>query len=264
MNLNLKNRVSLVTGSCHGLGLAIAKTLAQNKAKVYLCSLKHAEVVKAAESIKGNVEALEVDVTSLKSIKKMFNQLSAKEKKIDILVNNVGGALKFGDFESLNDNDWIDAFLLNCMSSIRVSRNALPLLRKSKAGRIINIGSLNSHQPGNFNPHYGTAKTGLLYLNKYLANFLGKDGITVNTICPSTIQGGAWYRNIADYARRENISSQEAEKRFIEIERKKSPLDKICQLEDIADLIIFLVSDRGKFMTGEVFDVDGGIRKSIK
>jgi len=268
MEKELTGRTAIITGGSRGIGRAIAIALAKNGVCVIICGRNQGTLQQTIEEInKSNwcsptlrCEYRVVDVMQPGQIEKIFIE---PPENIDILVNNVGGAEKFGDFFTLTDKDWLNAFNLNLMSMVRFCRLAIPLLKKSPSPRIINISSLVARQPGRFNPHYGTAKTGMLYLNKYLANELARYGILVNAICPSTIEGGGWEKNIRDRANRTGMSLEEAEAAMKSEEVAKSPLGRMGQLKDVAELVVFLASEKANFITGQVFDVDGGVRRSI-
>lgn len=267
MEISLKGRVALITGASRGIGKAIAWEFAQSGACVVLNARDYSILCNTSHEInKAGSETLIVngDATFPNHVRNMFVTLKQKAGHLDILVNNVGGAEPFGDFFSLNDYDWMHIFDLNVLSMVRVTREAIPLLRKSDCARIINIASLPAHQPGAHNPHYIAAKAGMLALNKYLANILGSDNILVNAICPSTLKGGGWERNVRECAVRDTISVEDAEKRMEEEGKKKTPLGRLGTLEDVAKLATFLASSANNYITGSVFDVDGGIRRSVK
>lgn len=262
MDLQLKNRIALVTGASHGIGKAIALELAREGCYVILCGRKIETLQAAIKEVweYGEGTFYKIDATKLQEIKTLF---CFSRGKIDILVNNVGGAKKFGDFFTLTDEDWMSAFELNLMSVVRFTREAVPHLRKSDCPRIINISAANAKQPGKFNPHYVVAKAGLLALNKVLANELAKDGVLVNAVCPSTLKGGGWERNIKDRAEREGIREDLAEKRMEEEESKKTPLGRIGTPEDVARLVAFLASPLNNYVSGACINIDGGISRSI-
>lgn len=267
MEISLKGKVALITGASHGIGREVALEFAEAGACVLLC----ARGDKALEDLQHTIQAnrgvakiFTVDATVKWHVNTVFNDIKRSYHWLDILVNNVGGAEPFGDFFSLTDEDWMHTFNLNLMSMVRFSREAIPLLRKSACGRIINISSLPAHQPGPNNPHYSVAKAGMLNLNKYLANLLGPDNILVNAICPATLKGGGWERNVRERAARDGISVEDTERLMEEEGKKKTPLGRLGTLEDVGKLATFLASPANNYITGSVFDVDGGIRRSMK
>lgn len=268
LNLNLKGRLALVTGSTRGLGKAIAMALAQEGAGVIINGRGRETVLKTMEEISNKCDVKTwscfVDVTDGGAIKNFFRvgRMAAKGK-LDILINNAGNLEKFGSFAELNDLDWAHCFALTFMSAVRFIREALPFLERSGHGRIINISSLTSHQPGYFNPHYSAAKAALNNLTKHLANTLGEKNILVNAICPSTLAGGGWNQNIKNRAKRDGRTVQETEFLMRGEEEQKSPLRRMGGLEDVVNLVVYLASDQAKFLTGHIYDVDGGITKGI-
>jgi len=266
MERSIHKRTALVTGGGRGLGKAIAVELAKSGADVILLGRDEktlSETKIEIQELGVRVFSFGIDVTDAKKVKEVFSEIAKEPGNLDIVVNNVGGAEPFGGFESLRDEDWQSAFEINFLSAVWVSREALPLLRKSKAARLINISSVPAHQPGFFNPHYSAAKAALLNLSKHLANVLARDQILVNTICPSTLKGGGWEKNIKDRATRDRTSVEEASASMEREESAKSPLGRIGTPEDVAALVTFLVSDQANFITGHCFNVDGGITRSI-
>lgn len=267
MDTNLKGRVALVTGSSRGLGKAIACKLAEERAEVIINGRNGSDVRNVADEIERKFSVLAhqftSDVTNPNGIRRFFREEIPRIGRLDILVNNVGNIEKFGSFEDLEDDDWFRSFDLGFMSAVRFIKASLPYLKNSDQARIINIASLSAHQPSGRNPHYSIAKAAMVNLTKSLANDFGKYGITVNTVCPSTLAGGGWHQNIQDRAIRDNISPEEAERLMRQEEIKKSPLGKIGELEDVANQVICLASASAKFSTGHCYNVDGGITRSI-
>ncbi len=266
MNKNLSRRLALVTGSSRGLGKAIAVTLAMEGADVIINGRNHENVDQTVREFKRYhpyTLACYADATKPQEIKDFFHANSIWINKLDILVNNVGNIEKFGGFEDLDEEDWQRSFDLTLMSAVRFIKASLPCLRKSNQARIINISSLPAHQPGYFNPHYSAAKAAMLNLTKHLANSLGKDRILVNAICPSTLDGGGWDQNIKDRAKRDGLSLNEAENAMRSEENKKSPLCRMGTVEDVANMVAYLASDKAGFMTGEIINIDGGITRGL-
>ena len=268
MDLGLKGRLALVTGSTRGLGKAIAEALAMEKADIIINGRNRETLNKTALEIglKSNTDIYNccIDTTKPEEIRNFFKE-SFWLKKIDVLVNNVGNIETFGKFEDLTEEDWQKSFDLTFMSAVRFIKASLPYLKKSDQARIINISSLSAHQPSftGLNPHYGMAKAGMVNLTKNLAADFGRYGILVNTICPSTLAGGGWGQNIKDRAKRERITDEQAEELMRKEENRKSPLSKIGELKDVADLVVFLASANAKFLTGHCYNVDGGITRSV-
>lgn len=271
MNLNLSGRVALITGSSRGLGKTIAEALAAEGADVIINGRWSKTVGNTAYEIEHKfnheirVHQLTCDATDSSRIKEFFREQMPRFGRLDILMNNVGNIEKFGSFEDLNEDDWQRSFDLTFMSAVRFIHASLPYLKRSDQARIINISSLSGHQPSisGLNPHYGFAKAGLINLTKNLANDLGKYGITVNAICPSTLAGGGWDNNVQDRAKRDGATIEETEKTMRREESKKSPLGRVGELKDAAALAVYLASANANFLTGHCYNVDGGTTRSI-
>lgn len=268
MDLNLKGRLALVTGSTRGLGKAIVMALAQEGVEVIINGRHEKTVLGTMKEISNKYQvqtwACPVDATDNNAIKTFFELGPVAAKGcLDILVNNVGNIEKFGEFTDLEDEDWLRCYNLTFMSAVRFIRAAIPHLEQSEHGRIINISSLPAHQPGNFNHHYATAKAALNTLTKQLASSLGSRNILVNAICPSTFEDGGWQQNIQDRAKRDGLTIEEAELKMRQEENIKSPLGRMGASEDVANLVVYLASEKAKFLTGHIYNVDGGITRGI-
>lgn len=265
----LKDRIALVTGGSHGLGRAIALALAGNGASLIICARTPAGLADTDWAIRQIAPASQVfcsvtDATQPAQIRHLFTESVASHfQRLDILINNVGGAESFGGFMDLTDQDWHAAYELNLMSMVRFCREAIPWLKRSPAGRIINLSSFVASQPGRYNPHHSAAKAAVLNLSKFLANDLAKDNILVNAICPDTIKGGGWDRNVADRAQRDQTTPAEAAVAMEAECSRKVPLGRIGHCADVAELVVFLCSDRANFLTGGVYNIDGGRRASM-
>lgn len=264
MNKSLNGKFALVTGSSSGLGLEIAKVLAKNEARIILSGRDKEKLEIACLEVRKTAvyypSITVVDSTDVLSVIQIFS----RQKYLDILVNNIGGAPKFGKFEDLTDEDWMNTFDLNVMSAVRFTRAALPLLKKSQhGGRIINIASLPAVQPGRMNPDYASSKAALVNLTKCLANEFGPVGIRTNVICPSTLSGGGFDRNILDLMDREGIDSTTATRQILTSAAQKNPLGQVGELSDVANLVAFLCSDEARFINGQCIAVDGGEMRGI-
>lgn len=265
----LQNRVALVTGSSSGIGADIARELASQGASIIVNGRYRPKVTNMQYELEKTYHVRTfccvADGTNNESVRSAIMEIFPNRLNcLDILVNNIGGLEKFGNFFDLTDEEWLRSYELNFMSAVRFSRHTVPWLQKSMSPKIINISSVSARQLGNFNPHYGCAKTALNYFTKYLAQQLGSSsGILVNAICPSTMDGGEWEQNIRDRADRSKISFEEASLKMRKEEEAKSPLERMCSPKDIAKLTAFLVSDENQFISGAIISVDGSTTRTI-
>ena len=256
MDTKLKDRVVLVTGSSFGVGEKIASAFVGEGARV-ISNGRHVP----SRSVGCAFE--QADITDPGSVRAMFESIARNFGHLDVLVNNAGGLETFGTMEGLTDEDWQRTFDLNCLGAMRCSRAGVPLLAQSDQPRIVNIASMSAISVGRFNHHYGAAKAALKHLGKSLSITCAPHGILVNTVCPSTLDEGEWHQNIADRAKREGISLEEAETLTRKEESAKSPLGRIGTAEDLASLVVFLASGVNQFITGQCICVDGGGSRSV-
>jgi len=261
MNLKLNNRVALVTGGSRGIGAGIVRYLANEGVKVAFCaraSTALEELEAEVRSRGGDCIGMPLDVLDPEALTAIVDAAAAHWGGLDVVVNNVGGPIKFGGFEELSDDDWIKAYELNVMSQVRFTRAALPYLRKSTLKRIINISSTSAQQPGHYNPHYSATKAAVVNISKHLANVLAKEQILVNTVCPGPVHSDSWDTNITRTAVVRNVSASQA-RDLVEIEESaKIPLGKIGEAEQVAAMVAILASPISEWTTGSCFHINGG------
>ena len=261
MDLQLKNRVALVTGGSKGIGASIVRQLTREGVRVIFCARPSSAMSALAEEIKaagGVCAALPVDVFDAVAVATAVEAAAGQWGGLDILINNVGGALRFGGFEELSDDDWTRAYEFNVMSVVRFTRAALPHLRKSSLRRIINVSSTSALQPGAYNPHYTVTKAAIVNLGKYLANVLAKENILVNTVCPGPVHSESWQENVRRVGRDRGITETEAEAIIEKEESAKIPLGAVGEGEHIASVVALLASPVSAWTTGSCFHVNGG------
>lgn len=264
--MRLDGRVAIVTGASRGLGTAIARALGRAGARVALCArrVQVLEAVGATLASEGiETLALPCDATCPGDPEAAVRKVELAWGRLDILVNNLGGAPVFGTFNELSDQDFRDAFELNVLSMVRFVRSALPLLSNSPVPRIINVSSISGIEPGLANPHYAITKAAVLNLSKHLANTLAREGILVNTLCPGPVHSEAWERNIARVAKQRCISPEDACDIVEREEAAKIPLGRVGDGDDVSSLAVFLASDHAAWITGACFKVDGGKSRCI-
>jgi 3-oxoacyl-[acyl-carrier protein] reductase len=261
MDLQLKGRVALVTGGSKGLGASFVRLLAQEGARVVFCARASAAMT-ALEAevcaVGGECVAMPVDVFDADAIKAVVEAAAARWGAFDILVNNVGGAHRFGGFEELADDDWTRAYEFNVLSVVRFTRAALPHLRASTLKRVINVSSISALQPGGYNPHYTVTKAAVVNLGKHLANLLAKERILVNTVCAGPVHSESWEDNVRRIATLHQISVAEANALIEKEEAAKIPLGVVGEGAHIASAVAMLASPLSDWTTGSCVHVNGG------
>lgn len=258
---SLNKFVALVTGGSKGIGAAIVKDLAKKGAIVYFCARESKEFTNLIkESLKNNYQVIGIiaDVNKKEDIDNIYSTIKLNHGKLDILVNNVGGAIQYGSFFELDDETWTDVYNFNVLTTVRFVKGAYELLLKSNLKRIINISSIVGIQPGFFNPHYSITKSAIINLSKHLSKILAKDKILVNVICPGSIHTEAWIDNVKAIQIKNNISYQEAWENLEEEEIKKIPLGRVGEPEDISSAVIYLCSEGASWITGSILNINGG------
>jgi len=248
--VGLAGKRAVITGGAGGLAIATAQRLAIEGVEVVLTDINLDGAAAAAEKIVastgGKVGALKADVTSSASVAKLYEDAAAKMGGIDILVTCAGGYKAYADFEQVEEDDWDRVIALNLKSVYLCSKAVLPYMKPNKWGRIVNLGSIagRSTSTGKSPVHYSTAKAGVSMLTQCLAKDIAPYGITANTVAPSTTKTD----------RILNLMTPDKEELFT----KMTPVGYIAQPEDIVGMIVFLVSDEARYVTGATIDVNGG------
>ena len=246
MDLNLKGRVAVITGGGAGIGEAIGRALAAEGCTICIVDRNGDAASKAAASFGPQTQSATVDVGDAAAVVQTFEKIIAIYNRLDILVN-AAGVLSTGLVADLPITEWQRVSEVNLSGVLYCSKAAIPFMKEKRRGRIINIASVSAMRGGGSvgNTLYGTTKAGVVALTMGLARELGPDGITVNAIAPA----------IADTAMTHAALTEDARRKIL----ARIPLGRLASLSDIADLAVFLASDRANFITGAVIPVDGGI-----
>jgi 3-oxoacyl-[acyl-carrier protein] reductase len=263
MDLGLKGKVALVAGASQGMGKATALGFAREGAKVAICARGEAALNEAAAMIRkqtgGEVFAITADMAKPEDIKKFIDQCAAHFGRIDIIVNNAGGPPP-GEFMKFTDEDWNNAYNLSFMSTMRMTREAVPHMRKVGGGRVINITSYSVKEPITGLVLSNAVRSAVIGLAKTLSRELARDKILINNICPGRI----------DTERAQKLNKARADRvgRPVEEINKEMaaevPLGRYGTAEETADVIVFLGSERASYVTGTTIQIDGGLVRGIQ
>jgi NAD(P)-dependent dehydrogenase (short-subunit alcohol dehydrogenase family) len=255
MDLGLSGRTAVVTGAGRGIGLAITRGLVANGVHVVAGSRKSSDELKGLAK-DGSVQVLEVDLAEPAGPDRL---VALAGDRIDILVNNVGGApARTGGFLSITDEDWQASLTLNLMAAVRTTRSALPAMLAAGTGSIVTICSVNASLPDPAVLDYSAAKAALAGFCKALSKEVGPRGVRVNTISPGPVATDLWLGDHgvaqtvsrATGAKPEDVASQAAH---------DSVTGRFSRPEEVADLVLLLASDRTANVTGADFRIDGGL-----
>lgn len=266
MDLGLKGKVVLVTGSSKGIGRSIALAFAREGCNVAINGRHPGELEKTAVDMRaagGTVHAIAADVTEAQGARRTVDETVHHFGTIHVLVNNAGGVGRFSPFEELTDDEWLEVFKLNVLSAVRVTRAALPPMQKQKWGRIINISSESATQPDPVMPHYNASKSALNSLTKSLSKAYGKDGILINTVSPAFIRTPLVEEMFVQQSKDRGVPIDEVEQILLREFRPHIVLGRAGKSEETAGVVVFLASEQASFITGSNYRVDGGSVASI-
>jgi|TARA_B100001245_G_scaffold85868_1_gene61933 3-oxoacyl-[acyl-carrier protein] reductase len=243
---NLTDKVAIVTGASRGIGEAIAKQLSSCGAKIILIARNSDQLVAVKETIISNggiAESIAGDVSNLNSISEIVTNTIDKWGRIDILVNNAGIA-RDNIIMRMKEDDWDSVMNINLKGCFNGIKSVARPMIKNKAGRIINITSVIGQIGNAGQSNYAASKAGIMGLTKSMAKELGSRNITVNAVAPGYIT--------TDMTNELNDEVKEQMKSSI-------PLGRLGTPDDVANLVCFLASDEAGYITGQTFNVDGGM-----
>jgi NAD(P)-dependent dehydrogenase (short-subunit alcohol dehydrogenase family) len=261
MNLELKGKLALVTGSTAGIGRAIAETLAREGARVIVNGRTKASVSEAAAALRSTTGGAVEEFAGDLSLAPSAELLVRNHHDVEILVNNLG-IFEPKPFEAIPDADWMRFFEVNVLSGIRLARLLLPAMRRANWGRIIFISSESAVQIPVEMIHYGVTKTAMLGVSRGLAEAVAGTAITVNSILPGPTRS----RGVGDFldalAEKSGQSTAQLEKEFFETTRPTSLIKRFATPEEVASLVAYIASPLASATTGAALRVDGGVIRS--
>ncbi len=262
MDLELTGKVAIVGGASKGLGRACAEVLAQEGASVVLCSRSEADLEKTAKEIRGatgrDVLAFAGDLDRLETIQGLIAATVERFGRLDVLVNNSGGP-PLARAQTATEEQWATAVQRSLLFFARMSREALPHLKRQGAGRIINILASTVFQPIPNLALSGATRMGVVAFAKSLADEVGRDGVLVNNVCPGSILSERMLSNVTARAKELGISVEAA----LAQRAAETAVGRIGEPKELAYLVAFLASGKSSYITGTTILVDGGLVRSV-
>jgi NAD(P)-dependent dehydrogenase (short-subunit alcohol dehydrogenase family) len=263
MNLQLENKLALVTGSTAGIGFAIAKALAAEGARVIINGRTEARVAEAIASIRADnpsarLEALALDLSKADAATECIKRFS----DVDILVNNLG-VYQVQPFEQITDTEWLAIIETNFLSGVRLSRHYLPRMKTAGWGRIIFISSESAVNIPVEMIHYGVTKTMQVALARGLAETTAGTSVTVNSVLAGPTRSEGVEKFLADLAKSKNTTVAEIEREFFRAARPGSLLQRFATTDEVAALVAFVASPLSAATNGAALRVEGGVVRSI-
>ena len=261
MKLNLKNKVAIITGGSKGIGREISIALAAEGVRVIIAARNTVDIDEVCSCIRksgGEAFGIQVDVTSELEATEAVRRTIENFGQLDFLINNAGGAVKFGSLQDCSEKDWLDSFRLNVIGCVNFVKASEAALIQSSQGRILTISSISGLQPGLFNPHYCASKAATINFSKYLANIYASKNICCNVLCVGPVHSDSWNSNVESIAVSGGISFQEAYNQLEEQESLKIPLGRVGEPMDVSGMVVFLMSERASWITGATFQINGG------
>jgi NAD(P)-dependent dehydrogenase (short-subunit alcohol dehydrogenase family) len=258
MDLQLRDKVAVVTGGSLGIGEAIGQALAKEGVHLILCARDKQRVEETAgrisQAFKVKAHGIQADVSRAEDIRSLVEQTERLFGGADILINNAG----VGSQETIldaPDEKWTYYWDLHVMAAVRLARSLVPLMRTRGGGVILNNASICAKQPLFYEPIYNTTKAALMMLTKCMANEFVKDNIRVNCVNPGLVLTPDWIHT----AKKLTAGGETTWEEYLEqLAKKSAPIGRFANPQEIADFFVFLCSPRASYCLGATYAVDGG------
>jgi len=255
MDLGLIGKAAIVTGGSAGIGRAVALRLAQEGARVAICARRAEPLEQAAAGLRedsgGEVLAVPADVSQDGDVRRLVEQAVERFGRLDILVNNAGTSAA-SPFAEVDDATWQADLDLKLFAAIRTIRLAIPHLAEAGGGSIVNVVNIGAKAPPANSVPTSVSRAAGIALTKALSKELAPQNIRVNAVCIGMIKSDQW-------ARRATSLGQDLDQYYEAVTRERAiPLGRVGEAEEVGDLVAFLASERGRYITGTAINIDGG------
>jgi NAD(P)-dependent dehydrogenase (short-subunit alcohol dehydrogenase family) len=250
--IDLAGRTAVVTGAARGIGLGIARRLAEQGASVVMTDVLQDPLDEAAADLRRegrSIKTISIDLTTTGAGQQILDAAVSISGKVDILVNNAGIGIS-GTLEEFTDEQWDHTIAVNLTAPFRLARAIVPAMAARGWGRVINISSMNASMGMRGDTAYAASKAGLEALTREIAADYGASGVTANTIAPGTIETPL---------NRDILESQDPDSPMMRIVVHNKPILGNGRPDDIAAAVAFLASEEARFISGQLLFVDGGL-----
>ena len=256
----LKNKKFIISAAGNGIGLSISKLIVENGGKVYLTDIDKKKInkIKSNKKFYNKIFATQLDANNYEDVKKYFLSLK-RLNKIDGLINNVGIAGPTKYIEKISSEEWKNTLETNLNSHFYFTKFSIPLLKNNKFGSIVNISSTAGLFGFPQRTPYAASKWAIIGLTKSLAMELGKFKIRVNAICPGSVKGDRMKRVIKSKAKLLKTTPNKIQKEF----ESMTSIDSFVTKEDIASMVVYLLSDNSNNISGQSLAIDGNTERMI-
>lgn len=269
MNIELKGRKAIVTGSTAGIGRATAEGLARAGASVVINGRGSVRVVEVVRQMRqafpdNDISGVAADLSTAAGAEAVF----AQAPDADILVNNVGTAHirdynGIEDIAKIPDEDWLGLFQLNVMSGVRMARHYLPRMVRKGWGRVVFVSSESAVNIPKEMLDYGMTKTAQLAVSRGLAEAVAGTGVTVNAVLPGPTRSEILVAFMAKQAEANGVSQEEAEQRFLKAMRPTTLIRRFATTDEVANMIVYACSEQSSATTGAALRVEGGVVRFV-
>ena len=258
MDMGLSGKVAIVTGGSTGIGYATARSLAREGARVAICA-RRADVLEQAagdlrEDTGGEILPVSADVSRAEDVQNVFDTVLGRFGRLDILVNNAGKSAA-APFPTVDDAAWQEDLDLKLFAAIRAIRLAVPPMIEAGGGAIVNLVNIGAKAPRAGSVPTSVSRAAGIALTKAVSKDLAQHRIRVNAVCIGQIKSDQWVR-------RARANNQDLDEYYAQV-GKDIPLGRVGEAEEVGDLITFLVSERGKYLTGTAINADGGAAATV-